>query len=163
MNTPTGIIAAGKVEYGNIIALTKAGDFDVLVHGCNCDTSMGAGLAKQIREEIPEAWVADQDTEDIDGDKLLGGLSGAVVPRRNGTEFIVVNAYTQRHPFGQGILVDYDAIRRAFRKIKQQFSGKRIAYPQIGAGLARGDWDAIYEIINQELAGENHTLVIYSV
>lgn len=163
MNTSTGTIAAGNVVYGDIITLTKAGAFDVLVHGCNCDNSMGAGLAKQIREEIPEAWIADEDTANVDGDKLLGGISGAVVPRSNGTEFIVVNAYTQRHPFGHGVLVDYDAVRKAFRKVKQQFSGQRIVYPQIGAGLARGDWDAIYEIINQELAGENHTLVIYSV
>ncbi len=45
--------------------------------------------------------------------------------------------------------------------IKQQFTGKKIAYPKIGAGLAGGDWDIIYPIICEELAGEHHTYVKY--
>jgi O-acetyl-ADP-ribose deacetylase (regulator of RNase III) len=47
------------------------------------------------------------------------------------------------------------------RLIKQNFSGKRIGYPLIGAGLAGGDWKIISEIIDQELKGEDHTVVIY--
>ena len=47
------------------------------------------------------------------------------------------------------------------RRIKTQFSGRRIAYPKIGAGLARGDWARIARIIDEELAGETHTLVLY--
>jgi hypothetical protein len=31
----------------------------------------------------------------------------------------------------------------------------------IGAGLAGGDWEIISAIINEELYGEDHTLVIY--
>jgi O-acetyl-ADP-ribose deacetylase (regulator of RNase III) len=44
------------------------------------------------------------------------------------------------------------------KAIKTAFSGKRIGYPKIGAGLAGGDWDIIYPIICEELAGEHHTL-----
>ena len=47
------------------------------------------------------------------------------------------------------------------RKIKQDFSGKRIGYSMIGAGLAGGDWNIISVVINEELAGEDHTLVTY--
>ena len=43
--------------------------------------------------------------------------------------------------------------------VKHHFSGKRIGYPLIGAGLAGGDWGAISAIIDEELAGEDHTLV----
>jgi hypothetical protein len=32
-------------------------------------------------------------------------------------------------------------------------------YPKIGAGLARGDWPTIAAMIDEELAGEDHTLV----
>jgi len=46
--------------------------------------------------------------------------------------------------------------------VKAQFSGKRIAYPKIGAGLAGGDWDIIRGIIDEELAGEDHTYVEFS-
>ena len=30
-----------------------------------------------------------------------------------------------------------------------------------GAGLAGGDWDTISSIINEELEGEDHTLVVF--
>jgi O-acetyl-ADP-ribose deacetylase (regulator of RNase III) len=40
------------------------------------------------------------------------------------------------------------------------FSGKRIGYPKIGAGLAGGDWNIISSIIDKELIGEDHTLVL---
>ena len=43
--------------------------------------------------------------------------------------------------------------------LKRNFPGKRIGYPKIGAGLARGYWNVISQIINEELAGEDHTLV----
>jgi len=52
-------------------------------------------------------------------------------------------------------------VHNLFKKIKQQFSGKRIGYPKIGAGLAGGDWERISRIIDEELAGEDHTLVLY--
>ena len=40
------------------------------------------------------------------------------------------------------------------------FSGKRIGYPKIGAGLAGGYWNIISKIIDKELEGENHSLVL---
>ncbi len=47
------------------------------------------------------------------------------------------------------------------KQIKRDFSGKRIGFPKIGAGLAGGDWERIAEIIKTELAGEDLTLVEY--
>lgn len=73
-----------------------------------------------------------------------------------------MNAYTQFHWRGEGVLADYDAIRAAFRQIKQQFGGRRIGYPKIGAGLAKGDWATIAAIFDEELGGEDHTLVVYT-
>ena len=46
-----------------------------------------------------------------------------------------------------------------FRKVQRTYSGKRIAYPLIGAGLAGGDWKVISNLINEQLKNENHTLV----
>ena len=59
-------------------------------------------------------------------------------------------------------MADYDAIRSVFRLVKQQFSGMTIGYPLIGAGLAKGDWTIISSIIDEELIGEDHTLVEFS-
>lgn len=145
---------------GDLIALALEGQFDVIVHGCNCFCTMGAGIARTIQEEFPEAYAADLVTIKSDRNKL-GDFSFATV-KRNEHEITIVNGYTQFHFHGESVLVDYDAVQRLFRKVKQQFPGKRIGYPKIGSGLAGGNWERIAPIINQELAGENHSLVIYA-
>ena len=33
---------------GDLIALAKQGKFDVITHGCNCMSNMGAGIAPQM-------------------------------------------------------------------------------------------------------------------
>lgn len=144
-----------KVIHGDLLALAKQGQFDVIIHGCNCDCMMGAGIAKQIREVFPGAYTADKDTRHL-GDAKLGTVSYVAV---NGV--VVANAYTQLRP-GSGTL-SYKAIRSCFQRIREDYNGYRFGYPRIGAGIAGGDWDTIAAIINEELAGEDHTLVEYKV
>lgn len=120
---------------------------------------MEAGIARTIREHFPEAYSADTTTTPGDASKL-GSYSFARCIRE-GNSITVINAYTQMHPSGSGVLVDYDAVRASMRALKKNFSGQRIGYPKIGAGLARGDWSIISQIIEDELAGEDHTLVEY--
>ena len=50
-------------------------------------------------------------------------------------------------------------LQSVFQKVQRTYSGKRIAYPLIGAGLAGGDWKVISNLINEQLKNENHTLV----
>ena len=144
---------------GDLIQLALSGKFDVIIHGCNCFCTMGAGIAKQICENFPDAYQADFETESGDKNKL-GKYSKAIV-QINGTPLTIINGYTQYHYSGAKILADYDAIARLFARIKRDFSGKKIGYPLIGAGLAGGDWERIRDIIDHTLAGENHTLVEY--
>ncbi|MGE0701821.1 MAG: macro domain-containing protein [Hyphomicrobiaceae bacterium] len=145
---------------GDLIALAKAGTFDVIAHGCNCMHSMGGGLAAQIRHQIPEAYAADLATRRGERAKL-GTCSVAVIETPAG-RLTVVNAYTQFAPStGHGVDVDYDAVRRCMRWIGDTYRGKRIGLPLIGAGLAGGDWPTIERIIAEELHGENVTIVKY--
>src|SRR6185295_11537644 len=130
---------------GDLLQLASAGRFDVIVHGCNCQCAMGKGIALAIKQQFPEAYEADLKTPKGDRAKL-GTISTADIVRPP-ARFTVVNAYTQFHWRGEGVLADYEAIRSAFRSIKQRFSGRRIGYPKIGAGLAKGDWDTIAAII----------------
>ena len=146
-----------KTVKGDLIKLALEKRFDVIIHGCNCMCEMGAGIAKAIRSQFPEAYEADLQTEKGSREKL-GTITHATV-KRNEHEVTVVNAYTQYHYMGSGVLVDYDAVRSAMRNVKQSFSGKKIGYPKIGAGLAGGDWEVIAGIIDEELAGEDHALV----
>lgn len=145
---------------GDLIKLASAGYFDVIVHGCNCFCSMGAGIAKTIKSVFPEAYQADITT--CEGSKAkLGTYSHARVTV-GGQELIIINAYTQFHWRGNDVLADYDAITRVFQQIKKDHAGKRIGYPKIGAGLAGGDWHVIAQIIDNELQNEQHTLVEYT-
>lgn len=144
---------------GDLIELAINGEFDLIIHGCNCFCTMGAGIAKNIKQKFPEAYKADLETEK--GEILkLGEISWVKSKSKNG-ELIVVNGYTQFDWRGSGRKADYEAIRAVFRKVKKEFSGRRIGYPAIGAGLAKGDWRIISEIIEEELKGENHTFVEY--
>ncbi|TXF90604.1 phosphatase [Neolewinella aurantiaca] len=144
---------------GDLIALARAGTFDVIIHGCNCQCVMGAGIAKSIRALFPAAYRADCNTKKGDRDKL-GTYSSAEVMVVDNQPLVVVNAYTQYGYRRQSTPnVDYDAIRSVFQKVKTDFSGKRIGFPAIGAGLAGGSWSIIEEIIEEELAGEDFTFV----
>lgn len=149
-----------KVVQGDLLQLAADGVFDVVIHGCNCQCQMGKGIALAIKKRFPEAYDADLATPEGDRSKL-GTLSTARI-HRDGIDLVVVNAYTQFHWRGSGVKADYDAIRKCFSQIRQLFSGKRIGYPKIGAGLAGGDWATIASIIEEELAGEDHTLVEYA-
>jgi O-acetyl-ADP-ribose deacetylase (regulator of RNase III) len=149
-----------KTVQGDLIELAKAGAFDVIIQGCNCQCRMGRGIALTIKQQFPEAYTADCQTEI--GDRAKLGNFTTVQIDRDGYNFAIVNGYTQFHWQGDGVLADYDAIRSVFRQVQQQFGGKRIGYPKIGAGLARGDWSIIAAIIEAELAGEHHTYVEFT-
>lgn len=147
-----------KIISGDLISLSKDGQFDVIVHGCNCFCTMGAGIAKAIKQTFPQAYAADLRT--IKGDRAkLGTYSIASIKLQSST-LQIVNGYTQYDWRGTGVKVDYGAIDKLFSALKKSFSGKRIGYPLIGAGLAGGDWSHIAEVINERLEGENHTLVV---
>lgn len=146
-----------KKKKGDLIELALNGNFDVIVHGCNCFCTMGAGIAKQIKATFPEAYKADLQTEKGLKEKL-GTISFTEVETEKG-QLVIVNAYTQFHWKGVGKKVSYEAVKNCFKHIKSNFSGKRIGYPAIGAGLAGGDWNIISEIIEKELTDENHTFV----
>lgn len=146
-----------KTISGDLIKLAKAGHFDVIIHGCNCFCTMGAGIAKFVKESFPEAFAADKAT--VRGDRTkLGTCTFAEIATESST-LVVVNAYTQFDWRGRGPKVDCAAVRSCMKWIKNRYTGRRIGLPKIGAGLAGGDWPTIAGIIDEELAGEDVTLV----
>lgn len=146
-----------KTVYGDIFDHVENDKADVLVHGCNCMCNMGAGIALAIKNKYPEAYNVDLQTKKGASNKL-GTYSRANISRSNGS-FVIVNAYTQYDWKGNGVLADYSAVRQVFRTIKKDFAGLRIVYPLIGAGLAKGNWQIIKSIIDEELVGETHYCV----
>ena len=151
-----------KTITGDLVAMAAQGNFNIIVQGCNCFHTMGGGIARQISQQYPEVLAADKAT--LRGDR---GKLGSLTTAFTRDQFLVVNAYTQYH-FGEdpaakdGVLVDYEAVRKAFRMVKQMHGGHGHLFgiPKIGAGLARGDWSVLEKIIDEEMAGEDLTLVL---
>lgn len=143
-----------RIIYGDLIGLANAGHFDVVINPANCFHKMGAGFAGQVRKVWPEVYQRDLETPK-GYLKKLGSISSTTLP----SGLIVVNGYTQFKYSRTEEVVDYSAIESVFRIIKEDYSGKRIAYPMVGAGLARGNWTRIKLSIDKILSGENHTLV----
>lgn len=149
---------------GNLIDLAEQGRFDVIVHGCNCFHTMGAGIAKEIATRYPLVLEVDKKYTQNGDKSKLGGYTYTGVTSPQGGYFIIINAYTQ-HRYGRPKnelepLLDYGAVKSVFKLLKTEFGDKRIGYPKIGAGLAGGDWNIISTIIEQELAGSRHELVV---
>lgn len=127
---------------GCLIEAFKTGQYDALVHGCNCFCNMGKGIAKTISKNYGSALKADQQTQYGDRSKL-GTYSFAET-----TDGHIINAYTQ-FSYGSGNRnADYDAIKAVFEKINEDYKGKVICIPKIGCGLAKGDWKTVKKIIN---------------
>ena len=143
-----------KIIEGDLIQLAFDGKFDVIVHQCNCFHNFGAGIALQILKQCPSAYEADRNTT-IGSKSKLGTISVANVAN----QFVVVNGYSQYHCGRGKIHTEYYRVKQVFELVKLHFSGKRIGYPLYGAGLAGGDWNIISKIIDEQLDGEDHTLV----
>lgn len=137
---------------GDLIELTKAGEFDVVLHGCNCFNTMGAGIALQFKQHFPEVYAADCKTTKGDGGKL-GTYSKAKLS--NGA--VVLNCYTQFR-YGPNT-VNYAAIDEILHKVSVEYHGKKVGMPMIGAGLASGDWATISKMIDKYLP--NATVVVW--
>jgi O-acetyl-ADP-ribose deacetylase (regulator of RNase III) len=168
-----------KTIKGNLITLAEQGEFDVIIHGCNCFHAMGGGIAKQLADRYPEVAMVDKQTQCGDRNKL--GTSTSVLVEVNTTVndnvftnvFTVVNAYTQ-HMWSSGSDVfEYDAFGKFLSTVanvlveddkKSKFAStddkggtmrilpikkRRIGFPQIGAGLAGGDWNRISKMIEK--------------
>jgi len=142
-----------ELKYVDGDLIRDAEDYDVIAHGCNCFHSFGAGIAKTIRLKYPEAHGVDKSTRYGDRDKM-GTISIC-----NTDNVTIINAYTQFKYTSIQLDVEYDAVRSCMKLIKEQFSGKKIGLPLIGCGLAGGDWDVVSKIIEEELEGEDVTIV----
>ena len=169
---------------GDLIKLALKGEFDVIVHGCNCFCTMGAGIAVKMAEtfwcnkyklERPEYKVDINKLGNIDKATLIVNVKNGEILKESFTKLIdpykqyitVVNAYTQ-YFYGQNSpacnqALDYEALTLCLRKINHIFKGKHIGLPQIGCGLAGGDWSKVSSIIKKELCDCYVTVVIYKV
>jgi O-acetyl-ADP-ribose deacetylase (regulator of RNase III) len=133
-----------KHTKGNLLDLAEAGEFDIIVQGCNCFNTMGGGIAREIRERYPVA--ASVDMETVNGDyRKLGTWTECDAGETN--RFTIVNAYTQYNMSTGEDVFEYTAFQLILEKLTFVYPGKRIGLPYIGMGLAGGNKDVIIPMI----------------
>lgn len=136
---------------GNLLDLAEAGQFDIIVHGCNCKNTMGSGIAKEIKERYPSAAIVDTAAhrDALSEIELLGNYSYTWENGNSYTgKFIIVNAYTQLDYWPRGKdHFQYESFQLILRKLAITFKGKRFGFPYIGMGLAGGNKDSIMTML----------------
>ena len=169
-----------KEVKGDLIKLALEGKFEVIAHGCNCFCTMGSGIAVAMKNAF-KCDTFDSEAPGLKGDiNKLGNIDYEYftdkidyIRKSNPNDFncndilvIVVNAYSQyyygKNSPGCNQPLDYSALALCLRKINYIFKGKHIGLPQIGCGLAGGDWGLVKEMIQEELTDCDVTVVIYN-
>jgi O-acetyl-ADP-ribose deacetylase (regulator of RNase III) len=138
------------VVQGNLLE----SDCTVIAHQCNCFSTMGAGIAKQIKAKYPEAYEADRFFGQSPEDRL--GKYSIVAYAE--PPLIICNLYGQFRYGRDKQHTDYDALNSAMEYMFQMLSVNqhsvfshfpiKLGMPYgMGAGLAGGQWDIIYHLI----------------
>ena len=150
------------LEYrrGNIFTTKE----EVIVHGCNCFNSFGAGIALQVYNTYPGAWMKDQLTRIGDRNKL-GTITYSIEENRFFPEHSVtiVNAYTQYRYTRDLVDVEYDKLLDCMIAVCETFDNGVISMPKIGCGLAGGDWKIVSEILETVSNEHDRVFRVYTL
>lgn len=151
-----------KKVQGNLLDLAEAGEFDIVVQGCNCFNTMGGGIAREIRQRFPSA--AEVDAATIRGSyHKLGSWTHSIVGDA-GKRFTIINAYTQYNMSTGQDVFEYAAFELILQKLAHYWPEWRYGFPYIGMGLAGGDKERIMAILENfakkiDASGGSVTLV----
>lgn len=140
----------------------------IILHQVNCLGVMGAGLAKQIRDQHPSVYtrykdfVASRTPDDLMGFSLWTSLSS------DGQLPFIVNCFAQRDIGIRTNHTDYDALKQCFtttlRICEESYDNCKIAIPDhIGCGLAGGDWGIVYSMIEDVFSNYNGDVQIWKL
>lgn len=155
-----------KIIKGDLIELAKNGQFDIIIHGCNCFNTMNTGLSSQIKEHFPEAFEADCNTV-IGNYNKLGYFSQSlwISPEVKGESaphvLTIYNAYIAYElNASDESEIDYDALMMSLRTISSHLDIKdKIGVPLLGCGSAGGRSARVIDIIENTLTDYDVTIV----
>jgi len=119
----------------------------IIAHQANCKGSMGAGLAKQIRDKYPKVFREYQKAFHVGG-LTLGSISTTQVKNN----LWIINLMAQDHYKGTPPLTDYEALEKCLRQavVFAETVKQPLYLPyKLGCGLAGGDWDTVLAIIEK--------------
>lgn len=146
---------------GDILTPCEQGKV-IVCHQVNCRGVMGAGLARQIKNQFPAVYDSYRrectriaGIRSINGDESLG-LGSVLFCQTKASQTIIANLFAQDKWGTEKRQTDYEAFKRCLQKVVQYVKGMpsdvvvRLPY-MIGCGLGGGKWEIIREIIFTEL------------
>lgn len=150
-----------NIVQGCLLQAVRDGEVSVLVHQANCFHTFGAGIAKAIAQQYPEAYQADLHT--VKGSKEKMGTYSLTHAKNQ--DCLLVNMYSQYRTSSSSQQTDYTAMAQALEELSMHLpthTGVVIGIPYgMGCGLGGGDWDVVYPLICQYL--RNYPVRIYKL
>lgn len=142
-----------KVKNGNILDATE----EIICHQVNVQGIMGGGVARQLADRYKglKPFYLLHCKKLHNNYNLLKGtvlLYGDVNNKKK-----IANIFSQKPNFD----TDYEALKKALEYIKSWASNNNlsIAIPYgIGCGIANGDWNIVYKIIEEIFSDYNAVL-----
>ncbi len=138
---------------GDLLTLAERGKFDIIVHGCNCQNTMGSGIAKQIKDRYPQAFEADRKYDiELNGNRYnkLGNYTITRFHDGDHSNFYIVNAYTQYNYMPRGVdHFEYASFAVILAKLWHLYGNYDFGFPYIGMGLAGGDSTRIISMLEE--------------
>ena len=135
-------------------------DVDVIAHQVNCKGVMGAGLARQVREQFPAVYEAYRRA--CNNVAKSSDLLGKIQIKQG-----IVNLFAQDGYGTDRRYTDYKALATCLNKLAlymTEHKMKTLALPYgLGCGLAGGDWKVVHEIIRDIFTPSEITVYICKI
>lgn len=138
------------IENGDLFDVKKG----IICHQVNCSGAMGRGVAAQFRDNFPKHFefykYICKKIKPID-------LMGKVLLYEEQSQILYsCSMFAQIDWRGEGCKTNYFAFRDCCKEIKQFNLPLPIYMPlYIGCGLAGGDWNTVYKILEEEFKDQN--------
>ena len=143
-----------EIINGDLITAFKNGEINVLAHCCNRQNTFGSGIAKSIKERLPEVYKAD--TEWFKGSQITNVIMAFI---GNGK---VYNLYGQEF-YGYGKQVNYGRLSQALYEMGKSLRiDDIIGIPyHMASDRAGGNWKVVLELVEWYL--RNYEVRIYKL
>lgn len=137
-----------KVIEQDIFKALKTKQIQVFAHGANCWSTMGAGIAYHVNQNLPMLYKADKDYH-LEPEKRLGRCSSS--PLGNGAHGY--NLYTQFYP---GPHAKLEMIRSSLTLMLEEIAEQMVpeqeivvGLPAIGCGIGGLNFFDVVTVINE--------------
>ena len=134
---------------------------EALAHGCNCQGSMGAGIAKGFRQRYPKMYA--EYSRRCKAKPREFNLGDCFLWKTDERPW-VFNLATQEGYWRSR--ATYEAIETALGRMREQAEAegiRTIAVPRLGAGFGGLSWKLVRAVIERVFADWAGTLYVYEV